>query len=283
MRLHPISKLAAAILPCKLYDFFTREAQMRRLSRQAKGRGIWDRLATKDLYQPEFWWRRADFLESWAADTQTIYHHFATANAPCGPYIGDLQALYMLVRSLQPARVLEIGTHAGLATLTIALAMNRNGHGQLTTLDMVDANHALGGPWRTYNLKASPREMISRSELNTNVHFVSNNPDTFLMQDETSYDLIFINHSTEADAVYRAIVLSADRLSPSGGFMLLHNVFPTGKRQFGKHEPVIWAPVLAAARLCAEFRELKLQSLSPLPWPTRDGTHLSSLAFLFRR
>lgn len=283
MRRSALHTVARSVLPAFLIDWLGSQSQMRRLHEQPKGQAVWDRLATKDLYQPEFWWRRADVLESWAADIQTIHQLFSTANAPCGPYIGDLQALYMLIRSLQPARLLEIGTHAGLATLTMALAMGRNGHGQMVSVDLLDANHPIGGMWRSYGLKASPREMLALSGLENYVQFVAQNPDTFLMHDETTYDLVLVNGDTDADAVYRALVLASDRLSPSGGFILLHNVFATGKRQYGKQDAVVWGPVLAAARLESEYRELKLQPLSPLPWMTRAGTHHSSLALLFRR
>ena len=42
---------------------------------------------------------------------------------------------YGLVRSLQPDSVLEIGPYHGAITSLVALALNHNGKGELTTID----------------------------------------------------------------------------------------------------------------------------------------------------
>lgn len=278
-----LKRTLKAVLPDALFAYLARQRQMRKLAATPRGNAIWNRLVTRDLYQPEFGWRRADVLENWAADMQVLLAYYPGGDVPCGTNMGDLQALYMLVRSLQPARVLEVGTHVGMSTMAMALAMRRNGHGLITTVDLLDVNHPISGPWRSYGMRASPRDMLTAAELDQHVHFVAQAAETFLNQDESTYDFIFLDGDHDAHAVYRELIFSADRLSPAGGYLALHDVYPAGEKLFGPSDEVIWGPAFALARLEGENRELKVQPVSPLPWPTKGGTYNSSLAMLFRR
>ncbi len=46
------------------------------------------------------------------------------------------QLLYCLVRDLQPGRILEISTASGYATMFMALALKKNGHGNIDTCEL---------------------------------------------------------------------------------------------------------------------------------------------------
>ena len=55
---------------------------------------------------------------------------------------------YAFVRATQPDRVVETGTHLGLGSCVIAAALLRNGHGQLTTIDIdAEAGYLIGDPY----------------------------------------------------------------------------------------------------------------------------------------
>ena len=50
---------------------------------------------------------------------------------------GDRKAIYFLITKLQPHNILEIGTHIGSSTLSLALAAKKYG-GKIDTVDIVD-------------------------------------------------------------------------------------------------------------------------------------------------
>lgn len=53
---------------------------------------------------------------------------------------------YAFVRALRPSHVVETGTDKGLGSCVLAAALLRNGHGQLTTIDVnPDAGYLIGG------------------------------------------------------------------------------------------------------------------------------------------
>jgi hypothetical protein len=55
---------------------------------------------------------------------------------------------YALIRATEPERVVETGTHLGLGSCVIASALLRNGHGQLTTIDIdPESGYLIGEPW----------------------------------------------------------------------------------------------------------------------------------------
>ena len=57
--------------------------------------------------------------------------------APGSAWGADLLVLYCMLRYFRPEHVLEIGTADGCSASTIAMALKRNGHGDLTSIDIV--------------------------------------------------------------------------------------------------------------------------------------------------
>lgn len=65
--------------------------------------------------------------------TKTRYLAFNDAGVECE--VGEL--LYSMVRILKPARVLETGTHYGIGSCYMALALKENGYGKLDTCEFL--------------------------------------------------------------------------------------------------------------------------------------------------
>lgn len=70
------------------------------------------------------------------------------------PRFGRRAGWYCLVRATEPEHVVETGTDKGIGSLVLARALERNGHGRLTTIDI---NEDSG-----YMLAEAPAGLISR-------------------------------------------------------------------------------------------------------------------------
>ena len=88
----------------------------------------------------------------------------------------------------------------------------------------------------------------------------------------------FLDGSHLAATVYRELPRALRRLAPDG-VLLLHDYFPGG-RPLWQSGAVIRGPYLAARRLLSEGWPIKLQPLGRLPWPTKLGSNVTSLALV---
>ncbi len=90
----------------------------------------------------------------WLRDEGQISHVMPFADIDGGICPGERRALYQLVASFKPARVLEIGTHIGASTLAIArsLATNSGPGAHLTTVDIADVNDPAHGAFARLGL-----------------------------------------------------------------------------------------------------------------------------------
>jgi predicted O-methyltransferase YrrM len=202
-----------------------------------------------------------------------------------GVNLGDRRALYTLVRALRPARVLEIGTHIGASTAHMAAALRANERstgvaGRLTTVDLEDVNNPTCRPWITYGSTLSPREMTERLGVTGMVEFVVS-PSLRFLESASEYDLIFLDGDHSAATVYRELPSALSRLN-FNGTVLLHDFFPDC-RALWPGEPVIPGPWLAVRRLQREGVDLQVLPLGELPWPTKRGSSVTSLALVARR
>ncbi len=197
-----------------------------------------------------------------------------------------------MVQFLQPTNVLEIGTHIGASTLHIAAALHEqlpDLGSRLTTVDVRDVNFAEVQPWLHYDALYSPKDMLERVGLGDRVRFEVSDSVEFLERSEESYDLIFLDGDHSAAAVYGEIPLAVKRLSQDG-VILLHDYFPEleplwPEDRVGKtmnHLAVIPGPFLAVQRLMREDAGVVALPLGELPWPTKLGTNITSLALLVR-
>ena len=198
---------------------------------------------------------------------------------------GDRRALYYLIRSLRPARVLEVGTHIGASTVHIAAALRANAADggpapNFTTVDILDVNDPATRPWARSGSRWAPSEMIDRMGMTGRVRFVARSSLAFLADTGPSHDFIFLDGDHSAATVYREVPAALRRLSP-GGLVLLHDYFPDG-RPLWPGDPVIPGPWLGLLRLCREGARLRVLPLGDLQWPTKLGRTVTSLAAVVR-
>jgi predicted O-methyltransferase YrrM len=189
---------------------------------------------------------------------------------------GDRRAIYELVRQLRPATVLEVGTWIGGSTTMLALALEKNGGGRITTVDIEDVNRP-GGPWKQAGLACSPRAGLALLGLGP-VTFEHSSSLAFLGGTPERYDFVFLDGAHEADVVYQEIAAASKLLNP-GGVIALHDYFP-GERPLWADGVVIPGPWLAVQRLIREGARLGVTPLGRLRWPTKQGSNMTSLAVI---
>jgi predicted O-methyltransferase YrrM len=199
---------------------------------------------------------------------------------------GDRRALYTLVRALRPRRVLEVGTHVGASTAAIALALRRLGATELSaayrlsTVDICDVNDPETRPWLRFGSASSPADVVRRLGCADLVTFVAESSIDFLARQQQTFDLIFLDGDHSAHNVYREIPAAMQRLN-RGGVIVLHDYYPQ-LRPLWSNGMVSPGPYLAIRRLRREGTPLRAVPLGRLPWPTKLGSHMTSLALLGR-
>ena len=190
---------------------------------------------------------------------------------------GDRRALYYLTRWLQPSAVLEIGTHVGASTLHIAAALQQQQTASLTTVDIDDVN-ATNSYWSKAGLSKCPSDALA--ELGVRVNFMQADSVRFLKSVHDKFDLIFLDGDHSVRQVQAEIPLALKRLRDEG-LILLHDYFPDGA-QYWPEEPPIEGPYAAVRLLQRKGMRATAIPLGELPWPTKRGTNLTSLAVLVR-
>lgn len=222
----------------------------------------------------------SEFESDWEASHSAIARETTPDLVPEAVSPGDRKALYRMVRNFRPRRVLEIGTHVGMSTYYLAKALEANGGGEITTVDVLDVNSEAGA-WRNVGLRKPPSRIVESLGLGDMVTFVVAPAAKFLETDTGPYDLIFLDGDHSAAAVYNEVIRSLGMLNPRG-LILLHDFFPDGARLFEKFV-VIHGPYLAFNRLRHENPALEVVPFSPLPWTTLPESNNTSLAALVRR
>ena len=154
----------------------------------------------------------------------------------------------------------------------LALAVQKNG-GTLTTVDIADVN-APDAYWKTYGCRQNPRETLAMAGLSAT--FRQMDSVEWLTQDSATYDLIFLDGLHEGQQLYRELPPALQRLNDNG-IILLHDVFPD-LQPLWPDGSVIAGPWNAVARYAEERAPVKVQPLGALPWPTKQGTSVTSLA-----
>ncbi|MCP5143696.1 MAG: class I SAM-dependent methyltransferase [Gammaproteobacteria bacterium] len=199
-----------------------------------------------------------------------------------GVNIGDRRALYYLVLGLNVRNLLEVGTHIGASAIHLASALRDSGQANvhLTTVDIRDVNASVGSPWREQGLDAPPSVMVERLGCAGLVTFYVATASSFLATTEQHFDFIFLDGSHAAADVYREIPLALQRLAP-GGVIVLHDFFP-GLAPLWTGGELIAGPWLAVERLRQEGARITALPLGALPWPTKLGSTVTSLAVLLR-
>jgi predicted O-methyltransferase YrrM len=194
---------------------------------------------------------------------------------------GDRSALAHLVLRLRPRRVLEVGTHVGASTASIALALAELGGDRvLDTVDIEDVNDPGRRRWEAAGADRSPLEMLRALGVADRVRFITDNSLAHLARTETHYDLVFLDGDHAAPTVYREIPAALARLREEG-VIVLPDYFPGCRPLWsdGRLDPGPW---LAVARLETEGADVIAVPLGMLSWPTKLGSNRTSLALLSR-
>lgn len=194
---------------------------------------------------------------------------------------GDCRALYSLVYKLRIKSILEIGTHIGSSTIYLALALKDQNCEKLnlTSVDILDVNDTRTQPWLNHNSKFSPAKMVDELFCSSFVKFISSDSLKFMRDCNDKFDLVFLDGSHSASVVYREVP-EALKLLNENGLIILHDYFPKGKPLW-KNGKVIYGPLLALNRLKKE-NKINVIPLGSLPWPTKYGSNVTSLAILVK-
>lgn len=217
--------------------------------------------------------------EAWRADQAAVASAFGAGERYGGVNPGDRQAIYHLIHSLKPRRVLEIGTHVGASTIHIARALRAAvPGGQLTTVDIADVNHPRTGAWAGVGLDRAPRNMLAQLGCADLVAFVVSPSLAFMAATEERFDFIFLDGDHSARAVYLETAAALRLLRP-GGAILLHDFYPGGQPLYAG-SGVIAGPDRALRRVRRECPSIAVLPLGALPWPTKDGSNMTSLALV---
>ncbi len=278
-----LRELARSLLPPATYARLSAAKEQRQLDRVAKSVA-----QTTHLRQGLDAQALAGLLANPHLETQWSESARAIADLGITPLAGgvnpgDRRALYYLVRGLGCRRVLEVGTHIGASTVHLAAALRHNAgeSGQpvaLTTVDIEDCNHPEQGAWRRAGCPHSPRALMEHLRAGAWVNFETQPSLEFLAGCVDHYDLIFLDGDHTAATVYQELTAALPRLDP-GGVVLLHDYFPKLQALWpdGTIKPGPW---LAVERLRREGAALSVLPLGHLPWPTKMGTHITSLALV---
>jgi len=194
----------------------------------------------------------------------------------------DLKALYYLVRHYGCSSILEVGTHLGCSTATIACALAKLPDGnspRMTTVDIVDVNDDVNGPWRDAGVACSPRGALERLDPAFAVEFVQSRSVEYLRNSNEQFDFIFLDGDHAANTVYQEIALVTRLVGPDG-IIALHDYSHNRMFQIYYDGWTIPGPFLAARRASRERGDADVIALGKLPGMT--GKEESLLAVLGR-
>lgn len=238
-----------------------------------------DRLKPRDEIDLRAMLDSSEIAADWEAVADRLTG-FGIPDGTGGVNPGDRRAVYYLASYLRPARVLEVGTHIGASTIHLAAALSKVEGARLTSVDIEPVNDPVKKPWLTYGSKQSPAQMIEELGFTDFVSFESANSSDYLSAHEGQFDLVFLDGHHGATTVYQEVPAALSALKP-GGVILLHDYFP-GLRPLWSTGTVIHGPALAAERLQREGLRAEVLPLGALPWPTKLGSNVTSLALLLR-
>jgi predicted O-methyltransferase YrrM len=159
-----------------------------------------------------------------------IYHNQGF-QAPDGTHISPFpsaikrnegEALYHLVRHLEPAATLEVGTAFGLSTLFFCQALRDNRRGHHTAIDPFQSHFKYLG---LHNVKqAGLNDLLTFIEESSQVALAR------LVAEKKSFDIIFIDGAHVFDAVLVDFFF-ADQLIPAGGILVFDDLWMPAVRK----------------------------------------------------
>lgn len=218
----------------------------------------------------------------WQVVHDEICGSFADNHIMGGINPGDRRALFYLVWTLRPMKVLEVGTHIGASTLYIARALKYiSDEAKVTTVDILDVNHPQTGAWKKLGLPMSPATCADHLDCLDHIVFRTAPSLEFMERAKDRFDLIFLDGDHSASAVYRE-VSAALRILNDNGVILLHDYYPHARPLFPDGN-VISGPCRAMQRIVRENTKIEVKPLGALPWETKQGSHMTSLALVTQK
>jgi predicted O-methyltransferase YrrM len=158
----------------------------------------------------------------------------------------------------------------------VAASSRKNGH--LTTVDIADVNNAPDAPWREAGYQMSPADYAEKLNFDDRIKFIQSPAVDYMLKTNDRFDFIFLDGDHAPDAVYREVSAALNILSP-GGVILLHDYYPDAKPLW-QDGNIISGPFRALKRITNENKALQVVPLGDLPWPTKQGSHKTSLAII---
>lgn len=216
----------------------------------------------------------------WARAQDRIEKIYGRTTAMGGVNPGDRKALYYLIHALKPQSVLEVGTHIGASTVFIAEALKDSvPDAHLTTVDILDVNDD-DGPWKQQGLLHKPSAYLEKLGHSGRVAFRSSSSATFLSECKDKFDFIFLDGDHSSCTVYEEVSLALKVLNKDG-IILLHDYYPAARPLFNDGN-IIAGPFMAVDRIMRENKNIRILPLGNLPWETKQGLKVTSLALLTR-
>ena len=233
-------------------------------------------LSLSDIYED------MDIAAAWKKDHEVITKIYGDKDSFGGVNPGDRRALYYLIMALKPRSVLEVGTHIGASTLHIARALKQLGkNGKVISADIIDVNDPGTGPWKQLGLKKSPKDFAAELECLEYIDFHIGPCLDLMGKTKQRYDFIFLDGDHTAQAVYKEVSTALSLLNENG-VILLHDFFPEAKPLY-PDDSIIRGPFRALERIKKENSKIDVLPLGNLPWPTKQGTNITSLALIVNR
>ena len=101
----------------------------------------------------------------------------------------DQRLLCNIINVFNPKKVLEIGTHIGSSTVSIALAMHKkNTEYFIKTVDLKDVNDEIKKPWLDFKSNNSPKNNLKFLNVDKFVEFQKSDSLNFLKEETEKYD-----------------------------------------------------------------------------------------------
>ncbi|MBI4031710.1 MAG: class I SAM-dependent methyltransferase [Proteobacteria bacterium] len=275
-----MKRLIKAVVPAPVISAALDMRDAARLCAAGRKRFDHAHLLPAGVLDTDFIFGGGAFEKGWQADHEAIKDIFGDGGRSGGVNPGDRRALYYLVRALNPQTVLEVGTHIGASTLYIARALKASGkQGRVTTVDILDVN-APEGPWKKAEMEMPPRGFAEKLECGEFIEFMAFPSLDFMNGTDKGFDFIFLDGDHGARTVYREVAAALKILNP-GGVILLHDFYPEGRALF-PDDNIIRGPFRALSRIARENPAISARPLGNLPWETKQGVNVTSLALLSR-
>jgi predicted O-methyltransferase YrrM len=234
-----------------------------------------DTLQLADIFENK------EIVAAWEEDHSVIKSLYGDYDHMGGVNPGDRRALYYLIMALKPQNVLEVGTHIGASTVHIARALKRlNQNGRMTSADILDVNHPDQGAWKQMGLPMSPRDFALQLKCLDHIDFHTGACLDLMRTTKQRYDLVFLDGDHRARAVYQEVSAALSILRTRGA-ILLHDYYP-GAKPLYPDNATIGGPFHALERIRKENPAIDVLPLGDLPWPTKHGKNVTSLALVAR-